>query len=345
LLINNPSIPTSSGYTSQLQNIGSTANNGIEFQVSAFIIQKKAFNYNANFNISFNKNEIKSLGGINPIPISSGAVGTSNDFIIQQGAPVGAMYGYLSDGFYMPSDFTNGNFTALKTGVADSRLITGIAPKPGTMKLKRLEPPVAGDSLVQTTDRTVIGNPNPKFFGGLNQMVNYKGWDFSIFVNFSYGGQVLNANKIEFTNGYTPDANMLSVMNNRWTNVDPSTGLLVTDSTKLTALNKNAKIWSPLVTSSSNAFFPVSWAIEDASFLRINNITIGYSLPSNRLFKKAGITKFRVYATANNVAIITRYTGYDPEVNTRRNTPATPGVDYSAYPRSRTFLVGVNLSL
>jgi hypothetical protein len=87
-----------------------------------------------------------------------------------------------------------------------------------------------------------------------------------------------------------------------------------------------------------------SWAIEDGSFLRINNITLGYTLPT-RLTQKAKIKSLRFYGTVDNLAIFTNYTGYDPEVNTRRSTPLTPGVDYSAYPRSRAFIFGVNLSL
>jgi hypothetical protein len=107
-------------------------------------------------------------------------------------------------------------------------------------------------------------------------------------------------------------------------------------------LNANAKLWSPLTTASS--FYVHSWAIEDGSFLRVNNVTLGYRLPAS-ILRKLKITNFKVYATANNLAVWTNYSGYDPEVNTRRSTPLTPGVDYSAYPRSRAFIVGVNLSL
>ncbi|MFL9482536.1 SusC/RagA family TonB-linked outer membrane protein [Chitinophagaceae bacterium LWZ2-11] len=341
LLINNPSIPTSSGYNSQYQNIGSTTNKGIEFQLLAPIISKNGFNWNANFNISFNKNTITDIGGLPPILISSGAVGTASDFVVQKGSPVGAMYGYLSDGFYKVSDFTynsaNQTYT-LNKGVANNIAVTGVAPQPGVMKLKGLN----GDSAITAADRTVIGNANPKFFGGLNQQFQYKNFDASIFINFSYGGQVLNANKIEFSSGYTPGANLLSDFKSRWRNVDDN-GNLVKDPGALAALNANATIWSPSVTSSSNAFIPVSWAVEDGSFIRINNITIGYSLP-DKILSHVKVAKFRIYATVNNLAVITHYSGYDPEVNTRRSTPTTPGVDYSAYPRSRNYVFGINMS-
>jgi hypothetical protein len=111
----------------------------------------------------------------------------------------------------------------------------------------------------------------------------------------------------------------------------------------MAALNKGAKLWIPLVGSSSTTFSPNSWSMENGSFLRINNVTIGYSLPVD-VVRKMKMQRFRIYATVNNLALITHYTGYDPEVNTRTSTPVTPGVDYSGYPRSRTFIGGVNVS-
>ena len=111
----------------------------------------------------------------------------------------------------------------------------------------------------------------------------------------------------------------------------------------LNALNKGAKLWIPLVGSSATTFASNSWSVEDGSFLRINNVTLGYTLPPN-LVRKMHVSRLRVYGTVNNVAIITHYTGYDPEVNTRTSTPVTPGVDYSAYPRSRTYVGGINLT-
>ena len=110
---------------------------------------------------------------------------------------------------------------------------------------------------------------------------------------------------------------------------------------QLAALNANATIWQPL--KSTGAFVPHSWAIEDGSFLRLNNMTIGYTVPLGVAGKRV-FSKLRIYATANNLAVITNYTGYDPEVSVR-NSPLTPGLDYSAYPKSRSFLFGVNVTL
>src|SRR5690606_19240823 len=123
---------------------------------------------------------------------------------------------------------------------------------------------------------------------------------------------VYNANKLEFTSGYTPNSNLLAMMNGRWRTVDAN-GVVVTDPAALAKLNEGVGLWAPLRSASS--FYVHSWAIEDGSFLRINNITLGYTLPAN-ILKRVGIQSLRVYGTVNNLAVFTKYTGYDPEVNT-----------------------------
>ncbi|MDP4246550.1 MAG: TonB-dependent receptor [Bacteroidota bacterium] len=352
LLVNTP-IPTSSGYTTQLQNVGSTSNKGVELQLSSTIMQKRSFGWTASFNISFNQNKVVNLGLQKSYLQSSNWAGSANpaDYIVQVGKPVGSMYGLVTDGYYTTNDFNYNSATrvyTLKPGVPNDAAITATTPMPGSIKFKDLN----GDSVITNADRTIIGYAQPKFFGGLTQQFTYKGFDCSIFINFQYGNKVFNDNKLEFSSGYTPGANLLGIMKDRWHTVDGNgvayeslvSGQVVGASPdSLNALNKGAKVWIPLVGSSSTTFQPQSWAVEDASFIRINNITVGYSLPAG-LVHKLKITRLRLYATVNNVAVITGYSGYDPEVNTRRDTPVTPGVDYSAYPRSRSFLAGINLT-
>jgi TonB-linked SusC/RagA family outer membrane protein len=344
LLVSVP-VPTSSGYTFQLQNVGSTTNRGVELQLNGTPIQSKNFNWTANFNISFNKNNVESLGQYQKSFLFNSGWGGANqpsDYLVRVGDPVGAIWGLQTDGFYKIEDFdyNNGVYT-LKAGVASNQGITSLAPQPGVLKFKDITGPEGKpDGIVDDRDRGIIGNTQPKFFGGLNQQFNYKNFDLSLFFNFQYGNDVLNANRLEFTSGYTVNSNLLAEMNNRWRNVNDQ-GQVVTDPTELAALNANATLWSPLRSASS--FYVHSWAVEDGSFLRVNNITLGYSLPS-RLLEKVKLSKLRVYGTVNNLAVFTNYSGYDPEVNTRRSTPMTPGVDYSAYPRSRAFIFGANLS-
>lgn len=345
LLVNVP-VATSTGYVQQIQNVGATANSGIEIQLNGTPVQNKNFTWRANFNISFNKNKIETLGPNQKAFLFSSGWGGGNqpfDYIVRVGEPVGTIWGMITDGYYTLDDFDySGGVYTLKSTVADNSSVTATPPQPGVLKFKDISGPQGKpDGVVNDLDRSIIGNTQPKFFGGLNQQFSYKNFDLSIFVNFQVGNDVYNANKLEFTSGYTINSNMLSMMNDRWRTINAA-GEVVTDPTELAALNVNAKLWQPLRSAAS--FYVHSWAIEDGSFLRINNITLGYTLP-RKLMSRMKIENFRIYGTVNNLYTLTNYSGYDPEVNTRRNSPLTPGVDYSAYPRSRSFIVGVNLSL
>ena len=349
LLLNVP-IASTYGYSTQLQNIGKTSNKGVEIQLNTTLRKTTAFSWNANFNISFNKNKIIALGKNQTqfFPAASwGVSGQPTDYIEKIGQPVGAIYGLVTAGFYKVDDFnwnpTTGVYT-LKAGVPSNASIIGTV-MPGSIKFVDLN----GDGVVDiNNDRKIIGDPTPKFTGGLNQQFTYKNWDMSVFVNFSAGNDIYNANKIEFTNGYSANSNMLAIMQNRFRTVTASgqTAVYANSSSQavgiapdlLSELNKNATIWQPL--KSAGAFYPHSWAIEDGSFLRINNISLGYTLPVKKLIGLK-MSKLRFYFTGNNVATFTKYTGYDPEVSVR-NSPLTPGLDYSAYPKSRSFIFGVN---
>ncbi len=366
LLIQVP-IPTSSGYATQLQNVGETQNKGLEAQLSGTILQKKDFMWSANFNISFNVNKVVALAPGETSYLQSSGWGVSGqpaDFIVQVGQPIGSIYGYQSDGYYTTNDFNynpaNNQYT-LKAGAGevDPSKIIG-TPMPGMIKYKVTNPNPTlnanGNPVLSTADQTIIGNTLPQITGGLNQQFTYKNFDASIFVNFQARAQVLNANKVEFTNGYTAETNLLGQEANRWRTIDgngnvvekivtPSGGSAVAVGASpdvLNALNAGATV--PIPVTGSAAFYPTSSAVESAAFIRINNITLGYRF-APKLLQAASIKSLRIYVTGNNLGIITPYSGYDPEVNTRRATPVTPGVDYSAYPRSRTYIMGVQLSL
>jgi TonB-linked SusC/RagA family outer membrane protein len=333
-------IPPTTGYSSQIQNIGATSNRGVEFQLNAIPISKKNFTWSSNFNISFNNYRVENLGGVTQLERNSNWQGSDGipDYLVKVGDPVGQMYGFVTDGFYKVQDFDYNTTTkvyTLKAGIP-SITING-TPQPGVLKWKDLD----GDGQITADkDRKVIGNANPKFTGGWNNQFSYKGFDMSVFVNFVVGNDIYNANKVEWSDGSFPNNNLLGIMKDRWTNINPTTGAVVTDPTELTNLNANAKIWSPLRTQ---RWWLHSWAIEDGSYLRINNLTLGYTLPKT-LISKAKISSFRLYATVNNLATITNYTGYDPDVTARRTDPLTPGVDFAAYPRSRTWVFGVNVT-
>lgn len=343
-------ISPTAGYTTQMQNIGRTSNKGIEVQLSADIIRNANFSWNGSFNIAFNKNRIEDLGydesgnKLQSYLVPSGWINaTYLDFIASVGQPVGVYYGYVTDGFYTVDDFIHDpslNTWTLKAGIPSTRSVAlgGNDPMPGDLKLKKLSS--TNPDEITTEDRTILGTAQPKFIGGFNQQFSYKNFDLSLFVNFVYGNKVYNGNKIEFTTQYLyRDNNMLSSVSNAWKWYDDQ-GQLVTDPAALSQMNANTTMWAP----PKGQYFLHSFAIEDGSFIRINNLTLGYSLPKRLLQRSKVLSQFRVYATVNNLLTITNYSGYDPEANTRRQNPLTPGVDYAAYPRSRYVLAGVNIT-
>lgn len=342
-------IPTTSGWVDQIQNVGKTENKGIELQVAAMIINKKKMSYNVSFNIAANRNKIVSLGTApNGQPLTSyyaqsGWVNSLNDFLVEVGQPLGQFYGYVTDGYYKVEDFNYDAATGrykLKSDVPNTSAVAlgSREAQPGDLKLKKLTKDTS--MTIGLNDRKVLGNAQPKFFGGFNQQFTWRGFDLSVFINFSYGNKVYNANKIEFTTAYLyKDNNLIKDWKDSWKWYDDN-GAMVTDPEQLKALNKDTKYW----TAPGGNYFLHSFAIEDGSFIRISNLTIGYSLPAELLKKTRVFSRFRVYATVNNLYTFTKYTGYDPEANTRRSNPLTPGVDYAAYPRSRFILGGVNVS-
>ncbi|QHS63314.1 SusC/RagA family TonB-linked outer membrane protein [Chitinophaga agri] len=364
-LLLNQAIPSSTGYTAQFQNIGATSNKGLELQLSADIIRRQSFSYSASFNISFNKNRITSLGGNNIILRNSGWFSGNNfpaDYILKVGEEVGTMYGYINDGFYTPADFTttpyaNANYPGLTTqyilkkDVASNAGILADALQPGSPKFRDLN----GDGVIDADhDRTIIGRSQPKCYGGFNQTLTFRNFDLNIFVNFVSGHKVFNANKLEYGSAYGSEVNLLRAANDRWKMIDEKGQLIQravssggnniivgVDSLTLSNINRNAGLWFP--STSVNGFYSQRYAVENGSYIRINNITLGYNLPKE-LLRRIGMNNIRVYLTANNVATITGYTGYDPDANTRRADPTTAGVDYAAYPRARTYVMGLNVN-
>lgn len=340
------SIPSTTGYNSQYQNIGQTSNKGLELTLEGVLVQTKDFMLSASFNIGFNKNRIEKLGDVKEWEQSSNwasAGGPTGDYLIKEGGEIGLMYGYQTAGMYTFDDFdydaTKGTYT-LKEGVSDNKgLVNARWFGPGTLKFVNQD----DDLTINTKDKVVIGNANPKHTGGFNLTAKYKGLDFSAFFNWVYGNDIYNANKLNFTNYQSGRyyKNILAVMNSndRFTNIDRETGAVVHDPEKLKAINKNATIWSGAFTTSQLH----SWAVEDGSFLRLNNITLGYSFPK-KLLKKIHLEELRVYATGHNLWTWTNYSGYDPEVDSMRSTPLTPGMDWCAYPRSRSYNFGLNVT-
>lgn len=331
------------GYDTQYRNMGKTQNSGVEFTINYDIINKKNYGLSLSANIGYNKNEIKSLGVMDDFGTASGWASTEigMDYWTAVGGSVGQMRGYRYDGRYEVSDFSGydaaTNTWILKEGVADASSVVSSKLRPGSMKLKDLD----GDGKVTTSDVEIIGDANPKFTGGFSLNARAYGFDLAANFNYSIGNDIYNANKIEFsTTGKYQYRNLLASMGDgkRWTNLNAD-GTLCNDPETLAALNANTTEFSPY----TDRMVFSDWAVEDGSFLRLSTLTLGYTLPK-ALTKKVQIESLRFYATCYNVFCLTNYSGYDPEVSTMRKTNLTPGVDYSAYPKSRQFVIGFNLN-
>ena len=336
------------GYSYQYRNMGETQNRGFEFTINWTAVNKKNFGLSVGANISLNKNKVVSLGdlqSIDNIATQWASTEIDQDFVIRTGEPIGQIWGYVSDGRYEVSDFDIAASQAagtwvLKEGVADASGIIG-AVRPGSMKLKETKAEKTGT--ITSADRQIIGDTNPVAIGGFNLNARLYGFDLSANFNFSIGNDVYNANAIEYTQTSKYQyRNLISTMaaGSRWTNVDANGNFLDwNNADELAALNANTTMWSPY----TSKYVLTDHYVEDGSFLRLNTLTLGYTLPKS-LLQKIHISNLRFYASAYNLFCITNYSGFDPEVSTMRRTNLTPGVDYSAYPKSRQWVIGVNIN-
>lgn len=309
------------GFDSQMQNIGKIQNKGIELSLNSTNIQTRNFTWQTNFNISFIKNTLKGLAsGVESMYARSGFDSnfTAYDYIATVGQSLGLIYGYEFDGIYQSSDFytTPDNQLILKEGITNNARYGTV--KPGVVKYKDQD----GDGIITTNDRTVIGNAMPKWYGGITNTFNYKGIDFSFMFQFNYGNDIYNATRLYATQSRSGRRNMLVEVADRWSPTNAS--------------NKVPSQDGYIVNDVYSRF------IEDGSFLRLKNITLGYTLP-HKWTRKFHASKLRVYATGQNLFCISGYSGYDPEVNSASSNPMTPGLDWGAYPKSRVFTFGIDL--
>ena len=339
-LLLNAQLPYSSGYQTMLINAGETKNVGVEFTVNTVNFSTRKFSWNTTLTLSHNKNSVKALTG-EAVQLYEAKFGfNQNTHRIAVGEPLGQFYGYITEGLYQVDDFNYDASTqtyTLKDGVpyhGDKGQI-----RPGMWKFKNL---TGDDNVIDENDKTVIGNAQPKFYGGLNNSFTYKGFDLSIFLTFSYGNEVLNATKLVTSKVGSLNYNALDVMNssNRWMTINTE-GEKVTDPGELAVLNAGKTV-AVYHDAQQGDNYIHSWAVEDASYLKLSNVTLGYTFPKN-LIARVGLKNLRLYATGNNLLTWTKYSGFDPEVSTMKSG-LTPGVDFGAYPLSRSFIFGLNVA-
>ncbi|MBE6250857.1 MAG: TonB-dependent receptor [Bacteroidales bacterium] len=309
------------GFEEQMQNVGKIRNAGVELTLHSVNFNKRNFFWTTDFNLSYIKNTLVALqDGTAYITRRSefNSNFTSDDYIAYVGGSLGDMYGYIYDGVYQSSDFnmTPGGNLVLKPGVADLSP-RGTVPAPGVVKYRD----VNGDGKITPDDRTSIGNGYPDLYGGLTNSFQFYGVDLSFMFQFSVGNDVYNATRMYLTQTKNERVNQMHEVADRWT---PSNA-----STKVPSANGYI------------SYDVSSRFIEDGSFLRLKNITLGYTLPEN-ITRRFYVSKLRVYATAQNLFCLTNYSGYDPEVSVL-SSPLTPGFDWGAYPKSRVFTFGVEL--
>lgn len=324
-----------SGWETQWQNVGKIRNKGLEISVKTINVDKRNFSWSTNFNISFIDNELISLLDGTDYMLDHtnfDSSYTNNDYIAKVGESLGSMYGYIYDGNYQYSDFymnSDGNLI-LKEGVVDCKTHIGTDVKPGMVKYKDLPTidtnndgiPDKADGKITADDRTIIGNGYADFYGGITNTFHFYGFDFSFMFQYSYGNDVYNVTRLLGTRTASTGVNMLTEVLDRWTPYHAS--------------DKVPGVESKLSVDIYSRY------IEDGSYLRLKNITLGYTFPS-RWMRKVKISKLRVYATGANLFCLTKYSGYDPEVSWK-NSALMPGVDYGAYPKSRAFTMGLEIS-
>ncbi len=357
-----------SGFSTQWNNIGSTSNKGIELLLTALLVDRNDFTLSANFNFGINKSRIDKLDETNQRFFQSNWASTDlkdrDDYYLAVGRTVGLIYGYETEGYYTVDDFSGYDETTqkyiLKEGIPDNKNVLGVGSlRPGFLKLKDIggggDNKDQPDGQINSLDRTVIGSTLPDALGGFGLDMTFKGFDLSALFNWSLGNDMYNTGKIEFNQYYrTNFGNMLNSMNsaNRFTYIDVdgtytgTPGEVVTSLEDLRSMNQGKELWSGNNSFGTATAVIHSWAVEDGSFLRLNSLTFGYTFPA-RVIKTLAMSNLRLYVTGYNLWLLTSYSGYDPEVSTTRNSSysaLTPGIDYSAYPRSRSITFGVNVT-
>ena len=369
-------IPGVSGYQKQMQNIGKVQNNGWELTINGDILRGKDYVLSGNFTLGHNKMTIKQLSAADDILYQTANAWKSSeeeDYLLQVGGELGLMYGYEYDGLYSWDEFTYpavDNYLAVPKGKGTLNGIlvggtvtdgyegntgngvlassnSGYSTLPGKIRIKDRN----GDGQIDKNDKTVIGRTTPKWQGGFGISGQWKDFDFNANFVYMLDFDVYNATAFALSSSSKNQNDFLNVYSkfagtDRWRYTDPATGECLYKAYYLDgqpdvyrSLNANtAKYWNPsdVITNIMLDYF-----VEDGSFIRCSDVTVGYTLPKN-ITKRIKLNKVRAYVSGSNLFILTKYSGYDPEVDVQSGL--TPSMDYNRYPRARTFSCGVNVT-
>ncbi|MFV0267186.1 MAG: SusC/RagA family TonB-linked outer membrane protein [Draconibacterium sp.] len=311
-LLQNQQLPPSSGFLSTNANLGTIENKGFEFSVQANIVQNKDFQWSTGITFNNNKTIVKDLGS--PGAIIEGRELMATFFsepsnIMQEGQPFGAFKGYVVEGLVQESDFDEDGNPTFATMNGEKAL--------GSWKFADID----SSGVINSSDRVIIGDPNPDFTIGWSNTFTYKRFTLSAMVYGSFGADILNANRAFNNAGYYGLNGRAEWWNNRWTIDNQHNDPQYPSYNPVTNIQVNDQM------------------IEDGSFIRLKSLTLAYDIP-----KLKNIKGTQVYLTATNLFTITNYSGFDPEINAKGTNNIIQNVDLGAYPLTKTFTLGVKLS-
>ena len=310
LLINVP-VPLTSGYATVLQNIGGVENKGVEVGLTTENIKTNNFSWNSNIVFSANKNKVVSIGnGVDqffPV-VPNGSLLQQQPVTVKVGLPLGTFWGYKTSGIFQTQEEVNTQpkiNSLANTRVGDRKYVD-----------------TNGDGVITALDKGNLGTSQPKFVGSFSNSVSYNDFDLNFSFQGSYGAKIFNAlnQQLEIS---TLGTNAAATLEDRWTPTNPSNEIPRASSSPLGIVSERY--------------------VEDASFLRLKLITLGYTLPKS-VSSKLGAKSVKFYISAENLVTWTKYTGYDPEVSSYEQNNLYPGIDFGSYPNSRTFISGLNVT-
>jgi TonB-linked SusC/RagA family outer membrane protein len=310
LLINVP-IPLTSGYATVLQNIGGVENKGIEIGLITENLKTEDFSWNSNLVFSANRNKVVAIGnGVDqffPV-VPNGSLMQQQPVTVKEGSPLGTFWGYKTNGIFQTQEEINTQpkiNSLANTKVGDRKYVD-----------------TNGDGIISAADKGDLGSSQPKFVASLSNTLSYRDFDLQFSFQGAFGGKVFNAlnQQLEIS---TLGTNASSALEDRWTATNPSNEIPRASSSPLGIVSERY--------------------VEDASFLRLKLITFGYTFPKS-LSSKIGTKSIKLYVSAENLITWTKYTGYDPEVSSYEQNNLYPGIDFGAYPNSKTFITGLNVT-
>jgi TonB-linked SusC/RagA family outer membrane protein len=347
-MLYNAIIPAQSGFKTQWQNLGKINNKGVELAINTKNIVADKFSWNSSLTVSLNRNKVQIIGdNLSVAPVGAGSWSTSyikqnvvGRIMVNQ--PIGVMYGYEMIGIYQESDFSgwidktgilpenDPNIAwqernwVLKSGVVDPSAIA--KPRPGTFKFRNVDN--SEDNRITENDKKIIGNSQPLLFGGFGNSFNYKNFDLNVFITYSLGGEIFNSTKFELEGSSPGEYYNITkkFWDNRWTPLNPT---------------NEYPAYSDEGYYNTLAAQPNSYYVEDASYARLQNVSLAYRLPI-RLTKKLGLGSAKIYYSGVNLYTLTKYSGFTPEVDS--GNPLLTNFDTIGYPRAATHSLGFNIN-